>query len=101
MKQLKQKLPRAPVRHDPLAIRTIVISGLPLSLDSKVLWKKIRKYEGAEKVDFPIRSDATSTGMFACIMVIRNGQVMLRSTRLVFYSCAGSSGREQVTRTCV
>ncbi|PPQ85119.1 hypothetical protein CVT25_004219 [Psilocybe cyanescens] len=47
--------PRLP--HDPLATRTIVISGLPPALDSKVLWKKIRKYEGAEKVDWPIKDD--------------------------------------------
>ena len=47
--------PRLP--HDPLAIRTIVISGLPQSIDSKVLWKKIRKYDGAEKVDWPIKNE--------------------------------------------
>ncbi|KAF8992929.1 hypothetical protein BDQ17DRAFT_1368895 [Cyathus striatus] len=41
--------------HDPLAIRTIVISGLPPSLDSKVLWKKIRKYDGAEMVEWPFK----------------------------------------------
>ena len=40
--------------HDPLAIRTIVISGLPESIDSKALWKKVRKYEGAEKVEWPV-----------------------------------------------
>ena len=42
--------------RDPLAIRTIVISGLP-PVDSKVLWKKIRKYEGAEDVQWPIKRD--------------------------------------------
>uniref|UniRef100_A0A8H8CJ26 RRM domain-containing protein n=1 Tax=Psilocybe cubensis TaxID=181762 RepID=A0A8H8CJ26_PSICU len=47
--------PRLP--HDPFATRTIVISGLPPGLDSKVLWKKIRKYEGAEKVDWPIKDE--------------------------------------------
>ncbi|KZT18745.1 RNA-binding domain-containing protein [Neolentinus lepideus HHB14362 ss-1] len=40
---------------DPLAIRTIVIAGLPASIDSKSLWKKIRKYDGAEKVDWPLK----------------------------------------------
>ncbi|KAM6489848.1 hypothetical protein JOM56_014660, partial [Amanita muscaria] len=40
--------------HDPLAIRTIVISGLPGSIDSKALWKKVRKYEGGEKVEWPV-----------------------------------------------
>ncbi|KAF5368841.1 hypothetical protein D9758_002895 [Tetrapyrgos nigripes] len=45
--------PKAP--HDPLAIRTIVVSGLPSSVDSRVLWKKFRKYPGAEKVEWPIK----------------------------------------------
>ena len=40
---------------DPLAIRTVVLSGLPSSIDAKVLWKKVRKQEGAEKVDWPAR----------------------------------------------
>jgi nucleolar protein 4 len=59
-KDVKQKLPRVPVAgvpHDPVAIRTIVISGLPTSIDSKVLWKKIRKYRGAEKVEWPVQSE--------------------------------------------
>lgn len=47
--------PRLP--HDPLAIRTVVVSGLPPAIDSKVLWKKIRKYTGAEKVDWPVKDD--------------------------------------------
>ncbi|CCM04353.1 uncharacterized protein FIBRA_06525 [Fibroporia radiculosa] len=37
--------------RDPLAIRTVVITGLPRTADSKTIWKKIRKLEGAEKVD--------------------------------------------------
>ncbi|EGN94574.1 hypothetical protein SERLA73DRAFT_96776 [Serpula lacrymans var. lacrymans S7.3] len=57
--------------NDPLAIRTIVISGLPTSIDAKTLWKKIRKHKGAEKVDWPAKTaegdeDATSaTVIFA------------------------------------
>ncbi|KAH7912898.1 hypothetical protein BJ138DRAFT_1111924 [Hygrophoropsis aurantiaca] len=43
--------------HDPLAIRTIIVSGLPASIDPKVLWKKLRKYEGAEKVEWPGKTD--------------------------------------------
>jgi len=43
--------------HDPNAIRTIVVSGLPPSIDSKMLWKKIRKYEGAEKVEWPVQNE--------------------------------------------
>ncbi|CAA7260043.1 unnamed protein product [Cyclocybe aegerita] len=49
-------IPRLP--HDPLAIRTIVVSGIPSGIDSKVLWKKIRKYEGAEKVEWPIKNES-------------------------------------------
>jgi nucleolar protein 4 len=41
---------------DPLAIRTVVVTGLPL-VDSKNLWKKFRKYEGAEEVQWPIKRD--------------------------------------------
>ncbi|KAJ3475351.1 hypothetical protein NLI96_g11897 [Meripilus lineatus] len=41
--------------RDPLAIRTIVVSGLPSSIDSKTLWKKVRKYAGAEKVHWPVQ----------------------------------------------
>ncbi|KZV91655.1 hypothetical protein EXIGLDRAFT_675838 [Exidia glandulosa HHB12029] len=40
--------------HDPLAARTIVISGLPADINSKVLWKKIRKEDGAEDVQYPV-----------------------------------------------
>ena len=43
---------------DPLAIRTVVVSGLPADIDSKTLWKKIRKLAGAEKVEWPVKSDA-------------------------------------------
>lgn len=61
-KVVREPKPRPPPRvqqphvpHDPLAIRTIVASGLPPSIDSKVLWKKFRKYAGAEKVDWPVK----------------------------------------------
>lgn len=57
-----------PTPRDPLAIRTVVISGLP-PVDSKGLWKKIRKYEGAEEVQWPIKRDNgvedTPTGSYA------------------------------------
>ncbi|KIP11301.1 hypothetical protein PHLGIDRAFT_124953 [Phlebiopsis gigantea 11061_1 CR5-6] len=43
--------------RDPNAIRTVVISGLPASIDAKTLWKKVRKYDGAEKVDWPATVD--------------------------------------------
>jgi len=53
----KTKNPRGVVsaQKDPLAIRTVVLSGLPSSIDAKVLWKKVRKQEGAEKVDWPAK----------------------------------------------
>ncbi|KAI6159066.1 hypothetical protein EDD17DRAFT_922105 [Pisolithus thermaeus] len=46
------KLP-ASVSKDPFAIRTILISGLPSTIDLKALWKKVRKIDGAEKVVWP------------------------------------------------
>ncbi|KAJ7470400.1 hypothetical protein FB451DRAFT_1253606 [Mycena latifolia] len=49
--------PRVQAPHDPLAIRTIIVSGLPAPIESKVLWKKFRKYAGAEKVDWPIKNE--------------------------------------------
>ena len=47
-----------PVRkvNDPLAIRTIVVSGLPSSINQKTLWKKLRKFEGAENVEWPAKT---------------------------------------------
>ena len=61
MKEKKVKSERKtptlpPVSHpkppkDPNAIRTIVISGLPSSIDTKALWKKVKKLEGAESVE--------------------------------------------------
>ncbi|KAF8884427.1 hypothetical protein CPB84DRAFT_1838033 [Gymnopilus junonius] len=53
--RLAHQQPRLP--QDPLAIRTIIVSGLPPSINSKLLWKKIRKYEGAENVDWPIKNE--------------------------------------------
>ncbi|KAI6139636.1 hypothetical protein EDD17DRAFT_343402 [Pisolithus thermaeus] len=46
------KLPASAFK-DPLAIRTILISGLPSTIDLKALWKKVRKIDGAEKVVWP------------------------------------------------
>ena len=53
----KSKNPKGAVTapKDPLAIRTVVLSGLPPSIDAKVLWKKVRKQGGAEKVDWPAK----------------------------------------------
>ncbi|KAF8575021.1 RNA-binding domain-containing protein [Ramaria rubella] len=59
----KLKRPRLPRRPqpstptDPMAIRTIVISGLPSTIDSHTLWKKVRKFGGAEKVSqWPVKT---------------------------------------------
>ncbi|KAG7441465.1 RNA-binding domain-containing protein [Guyanagaster necrorhizus] len=56
-KQIPIPRPRAP--QDPLAIRTIIVTGLPSSVDSKaLLWKKFRKYKGAESVEWPVDEGA-------------------------------------------
>lgn len=47
---------RLPVAHDPDAVRIIVISGLPASIDKNTLWKKVRKNTGAESVQWPVES---------------------------------------------
>ena len=53
----KPKNPRGAVSvpKDPLAIRTVVLSGLPSSIDAKILWKKIRKQQGVEKIEWPVK----------------------------------------------
>ena len=59
--------PRKP--HDPLAIRTITVTGLPKSINSKSLWKKSRKYDGAEKVEWPVIVDGSEdleSGGYRC-----------------------------------
>ena len=56
---IKQKV------NDPLAIRTVVVSGLPSSINQRTLWKKLRKFEGAENVEWPAKtvgSEDPSTG---------------------------------------
>lgn len=58
--------------HDPLAIRTVVVSGLPSNIDSKTLWKKVRKYDGAEKVEWPAKireKEDPSAGLFSLELV--------------------------------
>lgn len=47
--------PKGP--HDPDAVRTLVVSGLPSGIDQKVLWKKFRKSEGATDVKWPVTLD--------------------------------------------
>jgi len=68
----KSKNPKGAVTapKDPLAIRTVVLSGLPSSIDAKVLWKKVRKQEGVEKVDWPAKlqtgEEDPTQGMSLC-----------------------------------
>ncbi|KAF9050815.1 hypothetical protein BDZ89DRAFT_1057238, partial [Hymenopellis radicata] len=59
-KQPKQPpAPRRRAPQDPIAIRTIVVTGLPSTIDSKAtLWKKFRKYSGAESVEWPVDNGA-------------------------------------------
>ncbi|KAI0049314.1 RNA-binding domain-containing protein [Auriscalpium vulgare] len=51
------RIPAAHAPRDPLAIRTVVVSGLPSSIDAKTIWKKVRKLQGAEKVEWPVKKD--------------------------------------------
>lgn len=53
------KTPRVNTPKDPLAIRTVIIGGLPAELDDKVLWKKVRKFAGAEHVEWPVNDDSS------------------------------------------
>ncbi|KDQ16850.1 hypothetical protein BOTBODRAFT_30748 [Botryobasidium botryosum FD-172 SS1] len=43
--------------HDPNAIRTLVVANLPSDLTKAALWKKVRKQDGAESVEWPINDD--------------------------------------------
>lgn len=50
--------PKPKGTDDPSAIRTLVVTGLPASIDSKsTLWKKFRKYAGAESVEWPLENN--------------------------------------------
>ncbi|KAF5339731.1 hypothetical protein D9611_009117 [Ephemerocybe angulata] len=47
------KTPQTP--HDPLAVKTLIVAGLPTPLEPNVLWKKIRKCAGADKLIYPAK----------------------------------------------
>ena len=98
--------PRLP--HDPLAIRTIVVAGLPPAIDAKVLWKKIRKYTGAEKDDWPVKDDAgeedSTTGEFLVLLyrgLNRLTVFNLRSPCSIRKSRIRERCRRQAARTCI
>ncbi|KAG6819698.1 hypothetical protein H0H93_009492 [Arthromyces matolae] len=78
--------PRIP--QNPSAIRTVVISGLPSSIDSKVLWKKVRKYQGAEKVE-SMSADNT-TGNFVASKIFQNTESLL-SANVLFTTPAAAT----------
>lgn len=54
--------------HDPNAVRTLVITNLPSDITKAVLWKKVRKQEGAESVDWPVNGN-NDTGALPCVML--------------------------------
>jgi nucleolar protein 4 len=64
-KKPRQVVYKTPTEQDKEAIRTIVISGLPDDLDSKPLWKKVRKYEGAESFIYPIEGISNQGVLFS------------------------------------
>ncbi|KAJ7074374.1 hypothetical protein C8F01DRAFT_1010671 [Mycena amicta] len=66
--KIEPKPARVHVPNDPLAIRTIIVSGLPASVDSKSLWKKFRKCPGAEKVDWPVAVDGKEDPTLAHVL---------------------------------
>ncbi len=67
----KKKIGRLPVvEKDSTANRTLVISNLThAGLTNSVLWKKIRKYGGAESVVWPVDGDNTKGSTLAHIIV--------------------------------
>lgn len=46
--------------HDTNAIRTVALSGLPDGIDAKVVWKKVRKQEGVESLEYPVKDSGDS-----------------------------------------
>lgn len=60
---LKPRRPNPPVKtpkiRDPLATRTVVVSGLATDVDSKSLWKKFRKCNDVEKISqWPFKTES-------------------------------------------
>jgi len=101
----KSKNPKGAVTtpKDPLAIRTIVLSGLPSSIDAKVLWKKVRKQEGAEKVDWPAKlqtGDEDSTqgvSLYSCLNRTRVSEGWSHSSIRVILRSQNCPGCDQET----
>ena len=63
----RKERPQPAVAKDPDAIRTLIISNLPPDgLTNASLWKKIRKYTGAEKVQWPLGEDSSKGIVIYC-----------------------------------
>lgn len=61
------KTPMQKMPKDPNAVRTVLISGLPSSVDHKTLWKKLRKLKGAESAELK-EDEAGSGAPFRCYL---------------------------------
>jgi len=112
-----KKRPRQPnatkvsIPTDPNAIRTVVISGLPSGIDSKTLWKKVRKINGAESISqYPLKTlsgtedPASAEVLFSTPATAQEGVIRLHAhvykgsllsvvLKKRFESLAKSSGR--------
>ena len=102
---VKRAIPtKMPVPRDPNAIRTVVISGLPETVDSKTLWKKVRKLEGAEKVEWPVKVgdvEEIHTGTLNTQFYLRSLTCVACSTCSFRESCCCYCSGEQTPRTRV
>ncbi|KAG8780759.1 RNA recognition motif-containing protein [Serendipita sp. 398] len=84
--------PPKPKSLDPNAIRTIVITGLPNGVDSKVLWKKVRKQEGADTVAHPFTDpDGSEDATKAEVLFTTPAQAMHAIERLNAHVFKGST----------
>lgn len=98
----RKERPQPAVVKDPDAIRTLIISNLPPDgLTNASLWKKIRKYTGAEKVQWPLGEDS-SKGIVTYCTIIKTRiiqHMFILSSGSVRYSVECSRGSTPPTRT--
>ncbi|KAF8444032.1 hypothetical protein L210DRAFT_3611317 [Boletus edulis BED1] len=83
---------RTPVHkvNNPLAIRTIVVSGLPSSIDQKSLWKKLRKFEGAANVEWPAMTAGVEDSSTAYVLFSSSSLAQDAVTKLHAHVFKGS-----------
>ncbi|KAF7311626.1 Ribosome biogenesis [Mycena kentingensis (nom. inval.)] len=86
----KPKPTRQIVPNDPLAIRTIIVSGIPAGADSKTLWKKFRKSPGAEKVDWPVSVDGKEDATLAHVLFATPSDALSAVSKLHAHVFKGS-----------